>query len=221
MRVFVSWSGGPSHHLGRILHEWLPDIMQQVEPWLSSEDIGKGSRWNPELTSMLDDTKQGIICVTRDNMASPWLNFEAGALARSLQESKVRPVLLDLLPTDLTGPLSQFQVTEVRDKSDMLKLVRSINVDCARPLDDARLQRAFDHYWNGFVTRLATVPAAPVTTGARESSDVLREVLDVVRKTNRDVLDLVRRTDRRPAVPAQSRNVMPRWGEPAESTPEP
>lgn len=74
----------------------------------------------------------------------PWLNFEADALAKSLDEGRVRPVLLDLQSSDVVGPLAQFQATIATDYQDMQKLFSSLNVACTVPLDKARLQRAFD-----------------------------------------------------------------------------
>jgi hypothetical protein len=54
MRVFVSWSGEASHHVAKALKEWLPNVIQAVDVFLSSEDIAKGSRWFHELSSVLD-----------------------------------------------------------------------------------------------------------------------------------------------------------------------
>lgn len=78
MRVFISWSKQISQDLALILYRWLPDVINRLEPWMSSEDISKGQRWGTEVGAGPDDTSQGIICVTRENMKEPWLSFEAG-----------------------------------------------------------------------------------------------------------------------------------------------
>jgi hypothetical protein len=206
VKVFISWSGERSHQLAKVMHEWLPEIMQQVDCWLSSEDISKGTRWSRELDKRLESYNQGIICVTPDNMNSPWLNFEAGALAKSFHEGKVRPVLLDLATADLVGPLSQFQTTIARSRDDMLDFVKSINRDCSPPLDDQRLVRVFKRSWPDFQHRLDELPSDSGGGSRRDVADMVRELLDLVRS-------LVREETAPPAVP------MPRWGQ--VSDPEP
>jgi hypothetical protein len=53
--------------------------------------------------------------------------FEAGALAKELSVSKVSLLLFDeLSPTDIQGPLSQFQ-TSIFSKNEIKKLVVSLN----------------------------------------------------------------------------------------------
>ena len=43
VKVFISWSKEPSLTLAKILRGWLPSVLNdQVEPWVSSEDIEKG-----------------------------------------------------------------------------------------------------------------------------------------------------------------------------------
>ena len=52
MKIFVSWSGDFSHAVAKALKDWLPNVIQAVEVFLSSEDIAKGSQWFHELASI-------------------------------------------------------------------------------------------------------------------------------------------------------------------------
>jgi len=72
---------------------------------MSAEDIGKGARWSALLAGELAQAKIGILCLTRDNLAAPWMLFEAGALSKTLERTFVCPYLLGLRPADLGGPL--------------------------------------------------------------------------------------------------------------------
>jgi ribosomal protein L7/L12 len=188
MEIFISWSKPRSRALAEALNGWLPEVIQQVKPWLSTEDITKGQRWSAEVSARLAAGSQGIICVTPENFETPWLNFEAGALAKSLTEARVRPVLLDMAPTDVTGPLAQFQATVVHDREDMFRFVRSLNEGCATPLDEARLQKAFDRTWLDFQDAIMAIPESAedlIEPKGRDSEDMLREILERVRELQR------------------------------------
>lgn len=68
MKVFISWSGPRSKAVAEALRDWLPDVMQALKPWVSSEDIRKGKQWNLELTRELEGTHVGVICLTPENL---------------------------------------------------------------------------------------------------------------------------------------------------------
>ena len=63
MKVFISQSGPRSKAAASALRQWLPDVIQSIEPWMSAEDIDAGARWNSELTNKLAETRCGIICL--------------------------------------------------------------------------------------------------------------------------------------------------------------
>ena len=124
MKIFISWSGEKSKEIAEYLKKWIEQIIQSAEPWISV-DIDKGKKWNQEISQNLEDSKIGILCVTRDNINAPWMLFEAGAISKS-SDSYVCTFLIDLSPTDLTGPLSIFQATKF-NKEDVFKLLTTIN----------------------------------------------------------------------------------------------
>jgi len=147
MNVFISWSGVLSKKIAITIRDWLPNVIQCVEPYVSSEDIDKGSRWHIDISKQLDSTSYGIICLTKENIAAPWINFEAGALGKSVDNSRVCPLLFDLMPSDIQGPISGFQTTKADDKDDFYKLILSINKTSPTPIKEERLDEIFDVWW--------------------------------------------------------------------------
>jgi hypothetical protein len=100
IKVFISWSGIRSRKIARAIHDWLPYTIQIAEPWMS-DDIQPGARWNAELFQRLIEANVCLVCVTPENADSRWLNFEAGAIARSVEESRVVPILYGLSAREL------------------------------------------------------------------------------------------------------------------------
>ena len=128
MKVFISWSGPRSRNIAEKVHKWLPYIIQPLKPFLSSGDIRTGVRWGDVLAHELRESKYGVICITRQNVTSPWLNFEAGALSNVTGHACVSPVLFGVDRSRLTGPLSQFQAAVFDEKGEeIFGLASSIN----------------------------------------------------------------------------------------------
>src|SRR5690242_4912467 len=96
MKVFVSWSGPLSKGIALELREWLPNVLQGLEVFMSSEDIRSGSRWFEDGGRQLQASDFGVIVTTRANQQAAWLLFEAGALSKTLARASVAPLLVDL-----------------------------------------------------------------------------------------------------------------------------
>jgi len=185
VKVFISWSGTRSKETAILLRGWLPKIVNDIQPWVSEVDLAKGGDWSGEITTQLDDADFGIICVTPGNMERPWLLFEAGALSRQVKNvtSKVAPLLIGFnSKSDLPRPLSRFQSTETT-KSDMLKLVRALNAECALSISDEQLTIAFDVWWPHFDIPFREIESRTVKSPPRPRPDreVLEEILQIVR----------------------------------------
>jgi len=175
------------------LRDWLPSVLQTIKPYVSSEDIDKGARWSSDIAGELDASAYGIVCLTPENVDAPWINFEAGALGKSVDKSRVSPFLFRLKRSDVNGPILQFQSTIV-EREDVSKLVRSMNAACQQDaLEDARLDKAFDVWWPKLEEELNAIPEAahqPVKAdGGTDSktSQVLEELLELTR-TNHKIL---------------------------------
>jgi len=111
MKVFISWSGDLSFKIAQSICEWLPQVIQAVEPYLSSE-MDKGAKWQSEISTSLEDSVAGIICLTRENLTAPWIHFELGALQKKFEKPKVCPILFGLTPSEVRDPIAMFQLTE-------------------------------------------------------------------------------------------------------------
>src|SRR3954463_6383138 len=95
LQVFISWSGEPSRAMARCLLKWLPTIVPGVQPFFS-EEIPGGAVWGRSVLENLSTAQYGLLCVTRENRHSAWLNFEAGSLwKRFVDGLPVCPLLLD------------------------------------------------------------------------------------------------------------------------------
>lgn len=147
MKLFISWSGDTSHKIAVILRDWIPYVLQSVNPYVSSEDIDKGTRWSSDIAKELEESRYGIICVTHENLRAPWVNFEAGALSKTIESTNVAPFLFDIKKSDVEGPLVQFQLT-IYEKEDVRKLISSINkASDGLKLDQSKLDIIFEQWW--------------------------------------------------------------------------
>jgi len=111
-----------------------------------SVDIEKGDNWDKTISSELSECKYGIICLTSDNTSAPWINFEAGAIAKSL-DSKVTALMVNIKPSDIKGPLSRYQATRF-ERADFFQLIESINKALDTPLDSKVLENTFNAMWD-------------------------------------------------------------------------
>jgi hypothetical protein len=109
VKVFISWSGDRSRQVAEALREWMPQVLQFVDPWLSARDIDKGARWGTDIANELSASHFGIICVTPENQMAPWLLFEAGAISKQVDQSRVTPYLFKMRPSQLKQPLAFFR----------------------------------------------------------------------------------------------------------------
>jgi hypothetical protein len=183
--VFISWSTPRSESLALALRDWLPQILQAIEPFVSSEDIAKGSRWSPEIAKKLEESEYGLICVTAENVDSRWLNFESGALAQRFEEGRVCPLLLDHSKAQLQGPLAQFQSATVT-RDDLLRLVKSINDVLPMPLRSDVLEKSFSKWWPDFDEAVKAIAPPSERVAIRDSESMLSEVLELVRALSRE-----------------------------------
>jgi len=160
-------------------------VLQGVEPYMSSESIEKGARWSSHIGKELEEARFGLVILTKENLSSRWLHFEAGAVAKSVDESRLAPLLFGLRPADVLQPLSQFQITTFA-KDDVLKLLRSANVASDGALmPDARLVALFDKLWSDLKGKIDLILHEHDSTKnvpSRSTEEILEEVLSLGRE---------------------------------------
>lgn len=189
LSVFISWSGDRSRLVGEALRDWLPDILPLIDPFLSTEDIEKGAKWNKVISGALEQSDVAIICLTPENLTSPWLLFEAGAVAKRA-DSRVWTYLFGLGYTDVKDPLSQFQHT-VATKEDTKKLIGALNHRLGEGGHAGdRLAKSFDTWWPQLELKLKQVPEKsplPAVLGdpLARIEEMTRELLERVRESSR------------------------------------
>lgn len=182
--VFISWSGKRSRWAAQSLRDWLPLVLQSVKPWMSEEDIQKGSRGLDEIGRALEGIRIGVICLTPDNLSAPWILYEAGALSKTLDaKTRVCTYLLGgLRPQDVKPPLGMFQAS-VADKDDTRRFVDAINraLD-AEPVPKSNLDALFEAVWPLLEKQLAVLPSPDqLIDSTRSLDDMVAEVLDLTR----------------------------------------
>jgi len=196
MRIFISFSGEKSKHTAIVFKEWITDVIQVVDPFLS-EDMDKGVLSFSEISNALTDCNFGVICLTHENIGSPWINFEAGAMAHQLtpngQNVSVTGLLVDITKTtEVEGPLSRFQHTSI-NRPDIEKLLQSINerIEGVGHLSKAQLDKALETHWNALETKINQINQKFDTESVEESDprsdrELLEEIVELSRANRRD-----------------------------------
>jgi hypothetical protein len=185
--AFLSWSGARSKQVALVLRNRLPDVVQSLRPWMSDADISAGEDWAEVLARQLAENAVSIVCLTPENMREPWLLFEAGSLSNRLGKSRVCPYLIELAPTDVTGPLARFQSVRA-DREGTLKLVQSLNESLGlRGLPQQRLSDAFGRVWPDIEGELHVAAKAdlPPVPPSRDQPELVKEILTIVRELQR------------------------------------
>lgn len=184
MKIFISWSGSRSQQVAEFLSSWIRQVIQTSETWIST-DIDKGTRWNETISEKLEQTRVGIICLTKENLTSNWLLFESGALSKT-KDAIVGTFLLDVKPSDVEPPLSQFQHT-LFEKEDLRKLVQTINnktIECKeKTIEDKDLNAVFDVLYPSLESKLIEIrDKTIIKKPSRTDRDLLEEVLSTIRE---------------------------------------
>jgi len=186
MKVFLSWSGSRSKEVAQYFGEWLPHIFHSLDIFISVE-IAKGLDWNKEIYENLKTCDFGLFFITKNNINSSWLNFEAGAL-RSL-DRPIMNVLCDKTVSSADiGVLQLFQTTNLYVPEDVKRLLSSIKTICSSTIKDS----VFDKLVNDNLPQLMEtwgvlqkIPLAMPYKDVRPIDEKIDEMLERLQKVHK------------------------------------
>lgn len=185
--VFISWSGEKSKLIAEELRKWIPSVLQFAKPYFTPNDIEKGAKWGGEISETLARSNVGIVCLTKENLNKPWILFEAGALSKDLEQSRVCSVLFGMENTDITGPLSTFQTTQF-EAADFKKMMWSINeTGNEAALSRETFELVFEKWWpelHGRIQAILDDENKENEFEIRTERELLEEILILSRSLN-------------------------------------
>lgn len=148
MKVFLNWSGEESRRIAGLLRDWLPEILDAVEPWLAADTFGRSNHWLEVNAGPF--TKAGMIvaCVTPANSGENWKSLDPSDFELSIAETPPQLVLL-LGGVDVSSlqrvPAGASVITA--DRQGIQLLVEKLNGLADRPMDYTILGRRIDAMW--------------------------------------------------------------------------
>ncbi|SHO64905.1 toll/interleukin-1 receptor domain-containing protein [Algoriphagus zhangzhouensis] len=197
MNLFISWSGERSGLVAKALHQWIKCVIQSIEPFFSPNDIEGGTIWMDKLYNKLGSSSAGIICLTPENQHAPWIQFEAGALAKGLSDNRVFILLIGLESSDVSGPLSSFNHTSCT-KEGIEKLMKNLNdLTGEKKLSSEIFSRVFSLNFpeiNGIFESAIKLKSKDSITPERDAKDIQNEMLKLLRGLTNRVSDIEERT---------------------------
>lgn len=189
MNVFISWGRDDlSKRVAMSLRKLLNHVIQGAQVFVS-EEMDLGASWLGEIKKALTESNYGILCLTLRNHKTPWINFEAGAIAK-LPDSVVCPLLLGSLRNShlVNLPIGTFQSAEEISKENILKLMRGINARSKVSIDEQVLCSAFETNWPAFEEELSAAltdsdqPAPPEFDSEATMNEIHRIVQYIGRR---------------------------------------
>ena len=197
--VFISVSGPLSTCIGIAIRNALSTYFSSLNTWIAIRDIDKGKSWRTVLADGLTKQSAGIIVLTARNQSSPWILYEAGAIAAMSGHDRVWTVLVDLKASDITGPLAISQHTLLQEH-ELATLASVIEKYTDRPRDGDDLKRASEVFAKEIMTMAHECLTKPQNKEegisaipSRDEGEVLGDVLEVVRDIQRQQSEMASR----------------------------
>jgi hypothetical protein len=182
MKIFLCWSGDRSHHVAESFDWFLKQLNQNYgltgkqafEPFRSA-NIEKGLPWFQAVENELANAEAALVTVTPENCTSPWMHYEAGAVANRMGiamsqgkdkataetlKGRLFTYLFGMNAGDLQGPLAAYQSTaatydDTRALVRRLLAIAEVELPTEEQTDKAKdWEKVFRICWNDFVERL-------------------------------------------------------------------
>lgn len=125
INIFLSWSGGSSREIARVMAEWLANLSPNIQTFVGGDEIEMGSHWLDQVKRTISSCDVAILILTKQN--SPWMNFEAGYLSAKAEEKelKIMPMLFGVAREEIPGPFNIYQSVDFSEQS-IYKVSKSI-----------------------------------------------------------------------------------------------
>lgn len=165
MQIFLSWSKPKSREIALAIKRFLLGLFRNdIIIWMSSESIKFGTFSMPKIAKALRESDKCISVITESNYESPWILYEAGAIAGhkdSLEVSEksiVVPIVFDNIESEKlsTNPLRQFQFV-IFSKENIHKLVKQINEETNSYSDLEVLNDQFELNWTSLNKKIKEI----------------------------------------------------------------
>lgn len=204
-QAFISWSGHAAKEKAAALKRLIKDVLPEANVFMSDHDIPVGSLWLDTITSALDRSIAGVVIVTADNVDSPWLHFEAGALSNRVERRMVIPLLSGVEITAISAtPLSAFQAVPL-NKDNICKICESFASALGIVREGGAIGRAFGKFWSDYENDLLKE-----STGTKKTKAGLDDIeagivqLQAYARAQADILaDILKRSDTASSIQGQ------------------
>ena len=156
--------------------------------------------WRTSLGKELKDADYGILCLTEDNLKSPWLCYEAGALGISAashdnanHEAHVVPIRFgNVEAAQIASPIQDFQ-SKPFTREEMLALVldlaehyRSVSSNRRNLPDEGEISDKFNSSYQELADKIQAILDGAEETRIREKLNEFDEALKDFRRDNGD-----------------------------------
>ncbi|WP_152970184.1 hypothetical protein [Frigoribacterium sp. RIT-PI-h] len=152
----------------------------RADVFVSSEDISQGDRELNAILAKLKASDYGIVVLSETNQHRPWINYEGGAMARSLS-NPVSTILLDLSPSDVDWPLAPHQSTQFSDHRYMQRLVSEVATAANPDVPENTVAVLFTNAWEKILESWQPPVGDDPTANRRSDHDMLAKVVEQMR----------------------------------------
>jgi len=161
--IFLSWSGTAAQRSAKELRDTLTQELGASERpyfFFSDTDVASGANWEQIIREAAASASAGVIVLTPESAASPWVNFEAGLLSNvslsgrppgpdalhSLGGSNGFPLHVLVVSSDSRGlvqhhPLESLQLATSQNPDKLIEAIWALLADHHSHVDQPTVER--------------------------------------------------------------------------------